>query len=299
MTTATPSLRDLQQAMRRSLLGHDDAIAAFVVDDGVAAAERLGIYRNSFVGVATRALRLNHPAVARLVGDDFFDATAQAYIVRHPPASAWLDQYGDAYADFLAQWQAAASLPYLADVARLEWAVSRALHARGGAAPDTVPDAAPGKAAHCGAAPDATTLDAAALADLAALAPEAQANVRFVPHPALQLVRTATPADAIWRAVLDRDEAALAAIDLAAGSRWLLVERSDEGVDVVPMHEAGWRFTRALYAGQTLQRALDAVAEGPDFDATTLLAQHFAAGRFTGFRTAAPLPVAQPNEVCP
>ena len=40
MTTATPSLRDLQQAMRRSLLGHDDAIAAFVVDDGVAAAER-------------------------------------------------------------------------------------------------------------------------------------------------------------------------------------------------------------------------------------------------------------------
>lgn len=271
-----PSLRDVQDGMRRSLLGHDDAVAAFVVDDGVAAAERLGIYRNTFVGVATRALRLNHPAVARLVGDDFFAATAQAYIVRHPPASAWLDQYGDAYADFLAQWPAAASLPYLADVARLEWAVSRVLHAR-----------------------DATTLDAAALADLAALAPEAQADVRFVSRPALQLIRVATPADAIWRAVLDRDDVALAAIDLAAGPRWLLVERSDEGVDVVPMPEAGWRFTLALCAGQTLQRALDAVAAGPDFDAPTLLAQHFAAGRFAGFRTAAPLPIAQRHEVFP
>ncbi|MDE2360850.1 MAG: putative DNA-binding domain-containing protein [Betaproteobacteria bacterium] len=269
MTTATPSLRDMQQAMRRSLLGHDDSIAAFVVDDGVAATERLGIYRNTFVGVATRALRLNHPAVARLVGDDFFDATAQAYIVRHPPTSAWLDQYGDAYADFLAQWQAVASLPYLADVARLEWAVGRALHA-----------------------PDAAAVDAATLASLAALAPEAPANVRFDAHPALQLVRTATPADAIWRAVLDRDDAALTSIDLAAGQRWLLVERSNEGVDVVPMHEAGWNFTLALCAGETLQQALDAVAEAPDFDATTLLAQHFAAGRFTGFRTVAPLPIA-------
>lgn len=276
MTTATPSLRDMQQAMRRSLLGHDDSIAAFVVDDGVAAAERLGIYRNTFVGVATGALRLNHPAVARLVGDDFFDATAQAYVVRHPPASAWLDQYGDAYADFLAQWQAAASLPYLADVARLEWAVGRTLHA-----------------------PDAAAVDAATLASLAARAPEAQASVRFDPHPALQLVRTATPADAIWRAVLDRDDAALAAIDLAAGPSWLLVERSDEGVDVVSMHEAEWYFTLALCTGKTLQQALDAVAEEPDFDATSLLAQHFAAGRFTGFQAVAPLPIARTDEDCP
>ena len=265
-----PSLRDIQEGMRRSLVARDDAIAAFVADDGLAATERLDIYRNTFVSVATRALRLNHPAILRLVGDDFFDATAQSYVREHPPASAWLDQYGEAFADFLGAWPAARSIPYLADVARLERAVTCALHA-----------------------PNTPALAPAALASLAALAPDAQADVRFIAHPALQLVHTAFPVDAIWRAVLERDDAALAAIDIAAGPQWLLVERADAGVEVVPMREAEWRFTQALCTGQPLQQALDASGDLPDVDPPMLIARHLAAGRFTGFRLAHPVHPAQ------
>lgn len=258
-----PSLRDVQEGMRRSLLARDDAIAAFVVDDGLAATERLGIHRNTFVSVATRALRLNHPATVRLVGDDFFDATARSYVEAQPPASAWLDRYGETFADFLAGWPAASSIAYLADVARLEWAVSCALHA-----------------------PDAGALDPAALADLATLAPDAKAKVRFIAHPALHLVHARAPADAIWRAVLARDDAALAAIDVATGPRWLLVERTAQGVEVLSMREDEWRLTSELCSGRTLQQVLDASCDSPDVDPPTLIAQHLAAGRFTGFRIA-------------
>ena len=258
-----PSLREVQEGMRRCLVAHDDAVAAFVADDGLAATERLDIYRNTFVSVATRALRLNYPATVRLVGKDFFDATARSYVREHPPVSAWLDQYGEAFADFYEAWPAAASIPYLADVARLEWAVSCALHAE-----------------------DAGSLDPAALPALVALAPDAQADVRFRAHPALQLVHTAFPADAIWRAVLARDDAALAAIDIATGPQWLLVERTAQGIAVVSMSEADWRLTWDLCRGRPLQETLDALGEFPDVDPPMLIAQHLAAGRFTGFRIA-------------
>jgi len=50
----------------------------------------------------------------------------------HPRASARaaaLAEYGDGFADFLAGFAPAQSLPYLADVARLEWAINAAYHA--------------------------------------------------------------------------------------------------------------------------------------------------------------------------
>jgi hypothetical protein len=265
-----PSLADIQRAMRRNLLGDDAAIAAFIVDDGIAAADRLGIYRNTFERVATRALRLNHPAIAKLVGDDFFEAAARTYLARRPPASAWLDRYGTGFAGFLARWEPVAGLAYLPDVARLEWSVSRALHA-----------------------PDASALGAGALAALAALAPDLQSAVRFTRHPSLRLLRTRTPADAIWRATLSDDDDALAAIDLQAGPRWLLVARSISGVEVVALPEQAWRFARDLASGRTLHEALE---RAEPFDVAALLGSELAAGRFTAYRVATDAPAPKPKE---
>jgi hypothetical protein len=86
--------------------------------------------------------------------------------------------------------------------------------------------------------------------------------------------------DAIWRAVLDEDDAALAAINLGDGPVWLLVQRLATGIDLRRMSESAWRLTAALCAGAAL---VDALGEGPDLDAATLLSEHLAAGRFAGF----------------
>jgi len=262
-----PSLAELQRAMRRHLLTRDGAAAAFVVDDGIAALERLAVYCHTFESVAVRALRLNHPAVARLVGDDFFEAAALAYLAERPPASAWLDSYGAGFAGFLARWQPAAVLGYLPDVARLEWSVSRALHA-----------------------PDGTAPDSGALAALGALDAREQGALRLAAHPSLRLLRTQGAADLIWRATLADDDDALGALDPQGGPRWLLVARTASGIELQALDEAAWRFTLDLACGCALQQALDrlaarerasATSAGCATDAAALLAGHLASGRFT------------------
>ena len=255
-----PSLHEVQHAFRSSLVERDDgAAAAFVIVDGLEPARRLSIYRNTFVSNLTNALRLSYPAVHRLVGAEFFQGAAQVFVHERPPAGAYLDEYGGDFADFLARFPPAASLPYLPDVARVEWAVNRALHA-----------------------PDVKPLD---VAQLAHVDPAHHDRVSFVAHQAVSILRVAYPADAIWRAVLEQDDAALSAIDLATGPAWLLVERTAGRVEVTRLDEHAWRFAAELFAGQPLGTALDS-ADG--VEASALLAEHFAAGRFIAFTLDAP-----------
>jgi hypothetical protein len=205
---------------------------------------------------------LTFPALLKLVGEEFFEGAARAFVDRHPARGAWLDDYGAGFASFIGQFSPASSVPYLPDVAALEWAVSRALHA-----------------------PDVPAMDPARLATLSAGQSE---RLRLVPHPALSLLRTDAPADAIWHAVLDDDDAALASIDLTDAPTHLLIERRVQAsgeqslttVQVQRLSEPAWRLTVALCAGRALGPALE---ENADADAGCVLAEHLAAGRFTDF----------------
>ena len=255
MNTQPPTLLELQHAVHRSIVGHDDAeAAAYILADGIDPAARLGIYRNTFASVLNNALKLSYPAVHRLVAAECFEGVARLFMEDQPPRSANLDHYGAAFAEFLSRFEPVSALAYLPDVARLEWAVSRALHA-----------------------PDAPPLD---LGRLAALTEDEQAHVFFTPHPSAALVRADHPADSLWRAVLAQDDAALAAIDPASGPVWLLVQRTECGVEVTRLSEAAWLFTEALFAGRPLHSALE---EAPGAEASALLAEHLAAGRFAAF----------------
>jgi hypothetical protein len=104
--------------------------------------------------------------------------------------------------------------------------------------------------------------------------------VCFTPHPSVSLVFSPYPVDAIWRAVLARDDAALAAIDLSAGAVRLLVERRAGEIEITRLDERRWKFAEALFTGHSLSAAL-AVADHPD--ATTWLAAHLAAGHLSDF----------------
>jgi hypothetical protein len=253
-----PTLLETQCAVRTWLVDGERAAAAALLADGISP-DRLDIYRNTFVANATRALRLTYPAVHKLVGDDFFEGAAAAFVAEHPPRSACFDDYGEAFAAFLAAFPPAASLAYLADVARLEWTVSRAIHAD-----------------------DVEPLD---LARLVALSPDEQERVSFVPHPSLSLLSLASPADAIWRAVLAGDAAALAAVDPGAGAVRLLVERCGAAPEVRRLDAAAWHFAAELCCGLPLGIVL---AELPGSSAESAFAAHLAAGRFVDFRLVPP-----------
>ena len=255
MNTPAPTLLELQHAVYRSVVEHDDAeTVACIVADGIDPAALLGIHRNTFASVLTNALRLSYPAVHRLVAAECFEGAARLFMEEQPPQDVNLDEYGAGFPDFLARFEPVSALAYLFDVAWLEWKVNRALHA-----------------------PDVPPLD---LGRLAALTADEQAHVCFTPHPSAGLLRADHPADSIWRAVLAQHDAALAAIDPARGPVWLLVHRTESGVEVTRLSEAAWCVTEALFAGHPLHSLLEdtRVAE-----AYVLLAGHLAAGRFAGF----------------
>src|SRR5262249_11467469 len=248
-----PTLLELQHDMRAGLVEREVGPIAKSLADGLGP-ERLDIYRHTILTGLKRALRLAFPAAERLVGREFFEGAADAFIADHLPRGGYLGQDGDEFPGFLRPFRPAASLSYLGDVASLEWTVNCALHA-----------------------PDETPLE---LSQLAVLALEDQYRVSLRAHPSVGLVRSEFPVDDIWRAVLSRDDGAIAAIDLAAGPVFLLITRGEAGLEVARMEKSAWRFVEALCRGEPLLCAINAT---PGLDAANLLAEQLARGRFVAF----------------
>lgn len=233
-------LLDLQHDFRRLLLGeHPPALAAAVTGDGLQPEARLRVYRNHVVISLREALRATFPVVCRLVGEDFFAGLTRAFITAHPPQTPCLFEYGAVLGDFIAGFAPASSLPYLADVARLEWAMNAAYHTR-----------------------IEQPIDPALLASAD---PDSLARSTLLLQPSLHLVTSPHPVDAIWRAnQADRDGAG---VDLAtSGCRLLVWRRGDDAV-FQTLDAAAATFIGALMAGHTLAAALERASEAAeDFD---------------------------------
>ncbi len=120
--SAACSLRDLQARFLAALYDGDDAAAAELVEGaGLEADARLRIYRNNSLLNHTGALRDSFPATLALVGEDFFESAAMRFRRAHPSASGNLQDFGADFPSFLETLPGAGALPYLGDVARLEW----------------------------------------------------------------------------------------------------------------------------------------------------------------------------------
>src|SRR5438105_1677644 len=121
----------LQAAMAAALCATDVATAEVSVFEGEAARvrRRLGFYRGNVQANAARALRNAYPVCAALVGAQFFEALAHAFAAERPSQCGDLNDYGAEFGGFIAAFPPAAPLPYLADVAALEWQVHRSHYA--------------------------------------------------------------------------------------------------------------------------------------------------------------------------
>lgn len=91
--------------------------------------QRFAVYRNDVVVSLIDALADTYPVTQALVGEDFFRAMARIYVLAHPPRSPALACYGQDFAEFITGFAPAASVPYLADMARLEMARVQSFHA--------------------------------------------------------------------------------------------------------------------------------------------------------------------------
>jgi hypothetical protein len=125
-----PSLTESQAAFATALLDPALPVPPALRSRGApAGADRFAVYRNNVVVGLIEGLREAYPVVCRLVGDEFFRATAGIFARVQPPRSPVMLEYGEGFAEFIEGFAPAASVPYLADVARLERAWVEAYHA--------------------------------------------------------------------------------------------------------------------------------------------------------------------------
>ena len=170
-----PNLLELQLQLRRAVLGGDTAgLVAAIRGDGLDPAARLRIYRNHAFATLGAVLEGTFPVVCRLVDKRFFAYAAHEYLREHPPHSRCLVEYGADFADFLAGFEPCKDLPYLADVARFEWALNIAA---------TVREASPLK-----------------IEALAGIPPESAALLKISLQPSVSYFASGWPIDAIWLA---------------------------------------------------------------------------------------------------
>jgi hypothetical protein len=239
-----------QQQLLRALWRDGDA-----ADDvlawlrGAPARQQRGLqaYRVNAAVSAERALAAAYPTVGALIGTESFAALARDLWRQQPPERGDLGEWGAALPAFIADSEALAGEPYLADSARLDWLVHVAFRAAN--APDVPP-----------------ALDA-----LATQAPDALA-MRLRPGTAVQA--SDWPVASIWLAhqpgtdgADDGGRFAAARDALAAGrAECALVWRDGHEVRVEAIDRAAAAFTAALLGGASLAAALDTAGDGFAFD---------------------------------
>ena len=120
-----------QQQLLRALWrrGSDASLQLWLREGGERAAQGLAAYRGNASAIAERALAAAFPTVQQLMGEESFAQLARALWQRFPPQRGDLTLYGDALPAWIELDPQLASEPYLADVARIDWAVHVIEHA--------------------------------------------------------------------------------------------------------------------------------------------------------------------------
>jgi hypothetical protein len=113
----TNTLERFQDDFIQAIYGDRDlssSVAGLTLQPG------FSIYRNTIIKGCIDALQANYPTIERLVGTEWFRAAAAVYVRETRPISVSMMEYGASFPDFLAIFEPAKGLPYLADVARLD-----------------------------------------------------------------------------------------------------------------------------------------------------------------------------------
>lgn len=236
----------------------DPALACpqgLVTWNGSDPAVRFNVYRNNVVSSLIDALADTFPVVQELVDEEFFRAMAARFVRQSPPRSRLLAHYGAGFPAFIDTFEPARSVPYLADVARLEIARVHAYHA-------------------ADALPAARETIAHALAS-----GERLGALRVELHPCVSVLRSRHAIVSIWAA--HQGEGELGDVDPGIGESALVV-RSVLDVLVLKLAPDVAQFASAVMQGQGLADAAQSTIDSaPDFDLSAALALLLARGAVT------------------
>ncbi len=190
---------------------------------------RWQVYAHGFLARLVEAIENDYPTLAKVLGSGPLRSLTARYLLRFPPRSHDLGRFGDRLAAFLETDALAGDLPFLADLARLEWAVAEAFVA--------------------------SDLPELSWADLARLGPEAATEAPLTLRPGTALVSSMWPILEIWSC---RDQPTEAIdVPLSRAARAVLVSR--RGIEIVCRPAASLEVVlfRATESGRRLADVLD------------------------------------------
>lgn len=239
-------LWQLQQRFATAVTSrHTPALHGLLAGDPAIATARTAIYINNHHIGLREALIAVYPVTRRLVGDDCFDLLARKYVCAYAKASGNVLDFGAHLADQIERTEAFAALPYLADVARLEWLRHQVWHAA---------DADP-----------AATLS---LSTLTALDDDALTALRLQRVPAARLFQSHYPVLRIWQA---NQSPAPPVVDLGAGGVQCLIARTGSAVECAALPDGDHAFLAALDELPACAAAEQALRCDPNFDLAVAL----------------------------
>ena len=125
-----PSLADVQRWFKSRIQpapgGADSGAVSPLVGSGQ---ERLAVYTGGYLARYEQALTEAYEALRHIIGREQFHQLTHAYAQRHPSKDYNLSFVGRELTNFLTTYSLSHTLPFLPDLARLEWQVCQAFHA--------------------------------------------------------------------------------------------------------------------------------------------------------------------------
>ncbi len=245
-----PSLSETQAAFRLAVTDRATPTPAMLVAPAPAAG-RLEIYRRHHRESLVRHLAGRFPTVEWLLGTGRFIRLAETYVRASPPSAPCMAEYGAGFAAALEHPEIAGGLPYLADVARLDWMLGDAAISIG--------------------------MPAVAITELTAWPVERLPDLGLRLQPGAAYLLSEWPVDDLVRIRLSEgppDQRRFDALPVA-----LEVRGARGAFGIGRLDRATFAFRAALCAGATLGAAIEtAHAADPEFDVPTALGALFATG---------------------
>lgn len=230
--------------------------------------KRLDVYRNNVVFSLIESLQDLYPVVVALIGEQAFSFLAKQYALNNLPQRGTLIGYSASFADYLDDCinthDTLQQVPYIADIARLEYCLHSAYHA----------------------------------ADLPHLLPEAVSRIdqnsivkaQLQLHPSVALLHSRWPIVAIWEAhqhsELEASHTALSHIDLDADDHYVMVIRIHHALEVRSLQSGDWCFLQCMQSSENTETAMmKATEKDVTFSLTRIFETMLFDGTFTGIHT--------------
>jgi hypothetical protein len=218
--------------------------------------DRLQVYRNNVFGNFDSVLEIIYPTTKKIVGEDYFYDLCVKYRQKYNSKSGNLDEYGKYFSKLIGDLKKEHQLPYLKDLANLEWHYHWAYFAK-----------------------DVPVFD---LEKFQKFSQKDLFKVKFKLHPSCYLMTSKNPIYKIWAfsQKTNRKKSALT----KPNKQYILIERANWKVNIYNLCESEFCFLKQLKSQQNIYQIYqDLSKKYQDFDIGSLINKYISIGVLSSF----------------